>query len=118
VRIELKWLSNLIQTIIYSNSLENNIEDYMLLGISDLQPRRVSWSANIIGAAVGERKLKLSFPGKRHRSSFDDRQSLGTFLVVIIYLATLLEAEPLGNSTSNSGSVCEAYSEKSSKATR
>jgi len=47
-----------------SNSSENNIEDYMLLGISELQPRIVSWSDNIIGAVVGERKLKLSFPGK------------------------------------------------------
>ena len=96
----MKWLSDLIQTIIHSNSFENNIEDYMLPGISELQPRRVSWSDNIIGAIVGERKLKLIFPMKRHRSNFDDRQSLRTFLVVIIYLATLLEAEPFGDSTS------------------
>ena len=100
MRIELKWLSELIQTIIHSNSSENNIEDYMLPGISELQPRRVSWSDNIIGAAAEERKLELRFPGKRHSSSFDDRQSLGTFLVVIINLATLLEAELLGDSTS------------------
>jgi len=46
VRIELKWLSDLIQTIIHSNSFEKNIEDYMLPGISELQPRRVSWSDN------------------------------------------------------------------------
>jgi hypothetical protein len=100
VRIELKWLSNLIQTIIHYNSYENNIKDYMLPGISELQPKRVSWSDNIIGTISGERKLKLSFPGKQHRSSFDYRQSLGTFLVVIIYLVTLLEDEPLGDSTS------------------
>jgi hypothetical protein len=35
--------------------------------------------------------LKLSFLGTRHRSSFDDRQSLDIYLVVIIYLATPLE---------------------------
>ena len=62
----------------------------MLLGISELQPRRASWSDNIIGVVARERKLKLSFPRKRHRSKFDDRQSLGTFLLVIIYLVTLL----------------------------
>ena len=45
-KTELKWLSGLIQTIFHSNSSENNIEDYMLPGISELQPRRVSWSAN------------------------------------------------------------------------
>ena len=59
----LKLLSSLIQTIIYSNSSEKNNEDYMLPGISELQPRRVSWSDNIIGTVSEERKLKLSFPG-------------------------------------------------------
>ena len=73
---------------------------YMLPGISELQPRRVSWSANIIGAVVGERVLKLSFPGGRHRFNFDDRHSLNTIWVVVIYLATLLEDEPLGDSNS------------------
>jgi len=100
VKIELKWLSSLIQTFIHSISSKNNIEDYMLSDISKLQPRRVSWSDNIIGTIAGERKLKLGFPGRRHRSNFDDRQSLGTFSVIIIYLATLLEEEPLGDSTS------------------
>jgi len=35
----------------------------MLPGIFELQPRRVSWSVNIIGDVVRERRLKLSFPG-------------------------------------------------------
>ncbi len=48
VKTGLKWLSVLNQTIIYSNSSYNNIEDYMLPGISELQPRRVSWSDNRI----------------------------------------------------------------------
>ena len=84
----------------HSNSSEKNIEDYMLPGISELQPRRVSWSDNIIGTISEERKLKLNFPGRRHRSSFDERQSLGNFLFVIIYLETLLKDEPFGDSTS------------------
>jgi len=36
----------------------------MLAGISELQPRRVSWSDNIIGNVVRERRLKLNFLGK------------------------------------------------------
>jgi len=71
----------------------------MLLGISELQPRRVSWSANIIGSVTKERKLKLNFAGGWHRSSFDDRKGLETIWVVIIYLVTLLEDKPLGDST-------------------
>jgi len=71
----------------------------MLSGISELQPRIVSWSDDIIGAIAEERRLKLSFPGGRHKSSFDDIQSLDTIWVVIIYLATLMKDEPLGNST-------------------
>jgi len=35
---------------------------YMLPDISELQPRRVSWSDNIIGVVARERRLKLSFP--------------------------------------------------------
>ena len=75
----------------------------MLRGISNLQPWGVSWSDNIIGAVAADWKLKLSFPGKRNRPNFDDRQSLGMFLVVIIYLATLLEAKPLGSSMTSLG---------------
>jgi len=71
----------------------------MFPGISELQPRRASWSANIIGVVAEERRLKLSFPGARHRSNFDDRQSLDTIWVVVIYLETLLEDEPFGDST-------------------
>jgi len=36
----------------------------MLLGISELQPRRVSWNPNIIGAIARERRLKLNFLGR------------------------------------------------------
>ena len=72
---------------------------YMLPGIIKLQTRRFSWSANIIGVVARERRLKLSFPGRWHRSSFDDRQSLGIISVVIIYLVTLLKDEPIGDST-------------------
>ena len=32
--------------------------------------------------------MKLSFLGTRHRSNFDDRQSLDIYLVVIFYLVT------------------------------
>jgi hypothetical protein len=45
---------------------------------------------------AGERRLKLSFLGTRHRSSFDDRQSLDIHLVVIFYLATPRSKTPLG----------------------
>lgn len=72
---------------------------YVLPSISELQPRRVSWSDNIIGVVSKERRLKLSFPSGRHRSSFDDRKNLDTIWVVIIYMATLLEDEPIGDST-------------------
>lgn len=100
MRIELKWLSDLIQPIIHSNSSENNIEDYILPGISELKPGRVSWSANIIGIVAGERKLKLSFPGNDIDLALMIEKVWAHFLVVIIYLASLLETEPLGDSTS------------------
>jgi hypothetical protein len=43
-----------------------------------------------IGAVAGERRSKLSFLGRRHRSSFDDRQSLDITWLYIFYLATPL----------------------------
>lgn len=49
---------------------------------------------------------------------FDDRESLGTFLVVIIYLATPLEEDqPLVTPHHSPSSVREAYLEKSSEIT-
>ena len=59
MRIELKWLSDLIQTMIHSNSSENNIEDYMLPSISELQPRIVSWSANNTKMEKGSKKMMI-----------------------------------------------------------
>jgi len=34
----------------------------MLPGISDLQPRRVSWSANVIGAVARELETEAQLP--------------------------------------------------------
>jgi len=45
--------------MIHSNSSENNIEDYMLPSISELQPRIVSWSANNTKMEKGSKKMMI-----------------------------------------------------------
>ena len=56
---------------------------------SGLQPQRVSWSDNKLAPLPGK-SSKLSFLGRRHRASFDDRQSLDITRLYIFYMATPL----------------------------
>ena len=53
----------------------------------------------LIGAVAGERRIEAQLPWENDTVlDFDDRQGLGTFLVVIIYLTTPLEEDqPLVN---------------------
>ncbi len=72
----------------------------MFPSISELQPRRVSWGDNINSHCCGGEDIEAQLHRENDKvPDFDDRQSLGTFLVVIIYLATLLEDLPGGEST-------------------
>ena len=88
----------------------------MFPSISELKPRRVSWGDNINWRHCWGEEIEAQLPWENGTVSalmidkvFDDRQSLETFLVVIIYLATLLEDQLLVIPHYSSGSVCEAY---------
>ncbi len=73
----------------------------------------------LIGAIAGERRIEARLPWENDTvPDFDDRQGLGTFMVVIIYLATPLEEDqPLATPQYSPGSVCETHSKKSSEIT-
>ena len=72
----------------------------MFPSISDIQPRRVSWGDNINWRRCRGEEIEAQLPWENDTvPDFDDRQSLDTFLVVIIYLATLLDDQPSGDST-------------------
>jgi len=68
--------------------------------ISELQPRRVSWGDNINWRHCQGEEIEAQLHWENDIvPHFDDRQSLDTFLVVIIYLAIVLEDQPSGDST-------------------
>jgi len=80
---------------------------------------RASWGDNINWRHCRGLNIEAQLPWENVTVlDFDDRQGLGRFLVVIIYLATPLEEDqPLATPRYSPGSVCEAYSKKSSEIT-
>ena len=91
----------------------------MFSSIFELQPSRVSWGDNINWRRCRGEEIESQLPWENDTvPDFDDRQDLGTFLVVIIYLTTPLEEDqPLATPHCSSSSVSEAYSKKSSEIT-
>ena len=72
----------------------------MFPSISELQPRRVSWGDNINWHRCRGEEIEAQLPWENNTvPCFDARQGLDTFQVVIIYLMTLLEDQPSGDST-------------------
>jgi len=66
------------------------VEFVMFPSISEIQPRRVSWGDNINWRRCWGEEIETQLPWENDTiPGFDDKQGLGTFLVVIIYLATL-----------------------------
>ena len=66
----------------------------MFPSISEIQPRRVSWGDNINWHHCRGEEIEAQLPWENDTvPAFDDRQGLGTFLVVIIYLETPLEED-------------------------
>ena len=69
-------------------------EFVMFPSISEIQPRRVFWGDNINWRCCRGEEIEAQLPWENDIvPDFDDRQGLGTFLVVIIYLATPLEED-------------------------
>ena len=91
----------------------------MFPSISEIQPSRVSWGDNIDCRRCRVEEIEAQLPWENDTvPDFDDRQNLGTFLVVIIYLVTPLEEDhPLATPHHSPGSVCETCSKKSSEIT-
>ena len=66
----------------------------MFPSISEIQPRRVSWGDSINWHRCQGEEIEAQLPWENDTVlDFDDRQGLGTFLVVSIYLATPLEED-------------------------
>ena len=72
----------------------------MFPSICELQPNRVSWGDKINWHHHQGEEIEAQLPWENDIvPHFHDKPSLDTFLVVIIYLATLLENQPSGDST-------------------
>ena len=91
----------------------------MFQSISELQSRIVSWGDNVDWRHCWGEEIEAQLPWENDTVlDFDDRQRLGTFLVVIIYLETPLEGDqPLATPHFSPGSVRETHSKKSSEIT-
>jgi len=80
---------------------------------------RVSWGDNINWHHCQGEEIEAQLPWENETvPDFDDRQGLGTFLVVIIYLATPLEEDQhFSTPHCSAGLVCVACSEISTEIT-